>query len=153
MPSIYWGGEVGVLLSVQWQSTGFTFYRSPDRILNSLSSSHRTTPHWWRLLDFDETWSGGTVHHPKIPWLEKNPLGPEGGFLGHLIFLHRGKSPADFSHDWAWIKNFLGWPGREPKPFPKLRQKFLDPALFWSSWPLGKFLGPRIGMSPQGFPT
>ena len=96
---------------------------------------------------------GGQYLTPRYPNLKKTLLDPRGGLLGHLKFLLRGKSTADLSHDWAWIKNFLGWPEGGPKAFPKLHQKFLDPALFWSSRPLGSFLAPLFGMSPWGFPT
>ena len=96
---------------------------------------------------------GGQYLTPRYPNLKKTLSDPRGGLLGHLKFLLRGKSTADLSHDWAWIKNFLGWPEGGPKAFPKLHQKFLDPALFWSSRPLGSFLAPLFGMSPWGFPT
>ena len=96
---------------------------------------------------------GGQYLTPRYPNLKKTLSDPRGGLLGHLKFLLRGKSTADLSHDWAWIKNFLGWPEGGPKPFPKLRQKFLDPALLWSSRPLGSFLAPQFSMAPRGLPT
>ena len=93
---------------------------------------------------------GGQYITPRYPDLKKTLLDPRGGFLGHLIFLSRGKSPADFSHDWAWIKNFLGWPKGGPKASPKLRQKFLDPALFWSTQ---KIFTTHNRHVPAGFPN
>ena len=37
-----------------------------------------------------------TQRHPE---LKKTRFDPRGGFLGYLIFSHRGKSTADLSHD------------------------------------------------------
>ena len=76
---------------------------------------------------------GGQYITQRYLEMKNTLLGMRGGLLGDLKFLLRGKWTADLSHDWAWIKNLLGWPQGGTKTFPKSTQKFLDPALIWSS--------------------
>ena len=96
---------------------------------------------------------GGQYITQRYLEMKNTLLGMRGGLLGDLKFLLRGKWTADLSHDWTWIKNLLGWPQGGTKTFPKSTQKFLDPALIWSSRAPQSFFGPVFSMFQRSFRT
>ena len=77
-------------------------------LFNRVSSSHRTALHWRGSSDFDQTGSGWTVQHPKIPQLEKNPLGPEGGPFGAPEISIKGKINSWFK-PWLSMNQKFSW--------------------------------------------
>ena len=79
-----------------------------NKSFNRLSSSQRYAPHWWRLSDLDQTWSGWTVHHPKIPGNEKYPLGHEGGPFGGPEISIKGKMNSWFE-PWLSMNKKFAW--------------------------------------------
>ena len=92
---------------------------------NRYSSCQWYTPHWWKLSDLDQTWSGWTVHHPNIPRYEKNPLEPEGGHFGGLDFSIKGILRGWFQ---PWLSmnqkiSWMAWRGGL-KPLPNCTKSF-----------------------------
>ena len=128
------------------------FFRLDIVPFNRVSSSHRSALSRRGSSDFDQTGSGWTVQHPKIPQLEKKPSWTRGGPFGAPEISIKGKINSWFK-PWLSMNQKFSWVAwRGAQSLSQITPKIFGSGPFLILQATWKFFSTPFWHVPMGFP-